>query len=266
MKIRCDECYRVLDRNEEYCKSCGAHSERMKRAMETGYYGGTLGERFKVTLLLFFILAFLGNGLLMVAIAMIRQDSSTDLYKSTYSVLVSGAVAAAAIIVVNRDLISLGWNGTKAQFLKCFIIGLLMIGIVSMLSYLTDFTRVIPNIYSDYLHSGSARWFSGRDSNATLIILALIFQILIQEVVFRRLLIDTVDDTTLLGDVNVIIISGLLGAVADFAIFMSVETIITSLIINFVMAGIYINSNRSIILNILLRFIIIIVQFMIFFV
>ena len=266
MKIRCDNCYRVLDRNEEYCKSCGAHSERMKQAMETGNYGGTIVERFKITMLIFFILGFLGNGLLMIGIAMIRKDSSTDLYKSTYSLLVSAAVCAAAIVVVNKDLISFKWNGTKQQFLQCMLIGLFTLIVVSLFSYLTRFTRVIPNIFTDYLHSGSARWFSGRDSNASLIMLALVLVILTVEVVFRRLLIDVLDDSTMLSDPMVILVSGLLGAIAEFALLMSIEIIITSLIINFVMAWIYINSNRSIILNILIRLLIIIIQFMIFFV
>ena len=266
MKIRCDNCYRVLDRNEEYCKSCGAHSERMKQAMETGNYGGTIVERFKITMLIFFILGFLGNGLLMIGIAMIRKDSSTDLYKSTYSLLVSAAVCAAAIVVVNKDLISFKWNGTKQQFLQCMLIGLFTLIVVSLFSYLTRFTRVIPNIFTDYLHSGSARWFSGRDSNASLIMLALVLVILTIEVVFRRLLIDVLDDSTMLSDPMVILVSGLLGAIAEFALLMSIEIIITSLIINFAMAWIYINSNRSIILNILIRLLIIIIQFMIFFV
>lgn len=266
MKIRCDNCYRVLDRNEEYCKSCGAHSARMKKAMETGNFGGTIVERFKITMLIFFILGFLGNGLLMIGIAMIRKDSSTDLYKSTYSLLVSAAVCAAAIIVVNKDLISFRWNGNKQQFWQAFIVGLFTIIVVSLLSYLTNFTRVIPNIFTNYLHSGYARWFSGRDSNASLIMVALVLVVLTEEIVFRRLLIDVLDDSTMLGDSMVILVSAALGTIAEFALLMSMETLITSLIINFVMAWIYINSNRSIILNIFIRLLIIIVQFMIFFV
>jgi hypothetical protein len=238
----------------------------MKQAMETGNYGGTIVERFQITMAIFFLLGFLGKGVLMVCIAMIRQDDHTDLYKSTYSLLVSAAVCAAVIIVVNKDLISFKWNGTKQQFLQCMLIWLFTLIVVSLFSYLTRFTRVIPNIFTDYLHSGSARWFTGRDSNASFIMLALVLVILTVEVVFRRLLIDVLDDSTMLSDPMVILVSGLLGAVAEFALLMSMEIIITSLIINFVMAWIYINSNRSIILNILIRLFIIIIQFMIFFV
>ena len=36
MKIRCNNCYRVLNNNEEYCTKCGTHSEEIQRIMETG--------------------------------------------------------------------------------------------------------------------------------------------------------------------------------------------------------------------------------------
>ena len=45
-------------------------------------------------------------------------------------------------------------------------------------------------------------------------------------------LIDVLDDSTMLSDPMVILVSGLLGAIAEFALLMSIEIIITSLIIN----------------------------------
>ena len=89
MKIRCQNCYRILDKNEEYCKSCGAHSEQMQKAMATGNYGGAPLDRFKMGALLFLILAFFGNGIIMVTLAVIKKDSSTDLFKYSYSLLFS---------------------------------------------------------------------------------------------------------------------------------------------------------------------------------
>ena len=72
MKIRCKNCYRVLDPNEEYCKACGEHSEQMKKAMETGNYGGGPLDRFKIAFALFAVLAFLGNGIIMTIFAVIK--------------------------------------------------------------------------------------------------------------------------------------------------------------------------------------------------
>ncbi len=267
MKIRCKNCYRVLDRNEEYCKSCGEHSEQMKKAMETGNFGGGPLDRFKIGALLFLILAFFGNGIVMISLAVITKDSSQDLYKSTYALLFSSVLALGATIIVHyKDLIDFIWNGNKGQFVRCLFIGSMMVAIVSLLSMLTKYTRVIPNLYTDYLHSGYARFFSGKDSNALFILIALICVALVEEIVFRRLMIDAIDDSTMLSDTMVILVGGIVGTIADFAWVMATETIVASLIINLVMTGIYVNSNRSLGLNVLLRVLIIVIQFLIFYV
>lgn len=267
MKIRCKNCYRVLDRNEEYCKSCGEHSEQMKKAMETGNFGGGPLERFKIAALLFLILAFFGNGIVMISLAVITKDSSADLFKSSYSLLFSSVLALGAIIIVHyKDLIDFFWNGSKSQFGKCLFIGTLMVLVVSLLSMLTEYTRVIPNLFSDYLHSGYARFFSGKSSNASFILIAFICIAIVEEIVFRRLMIDAIDDSTMLSDTMIILVGGIVGAVADFAWVMKPETVVTSLIINLVMTGIYVNSNRSLGLNIFLRILIIVIQFLIFYV
>ncbi len=265
MKIRCQNCYRVLDRNEEYCKSCGEHSEQMKRAMETGNFGGGPLDRFKIGALLFLILAFFGNGIIMITLAVIQKDSNTDLYKFSYGLLISSVVALAAIFIVHyKDLIDFIWNGNKEQFGRCLLLGLLGVVIVSLLSILSNATRVIPNVYTNYLQSGYARFFSGKDSNATFILISLICVAVVEEIVFRRLLIDAIDDQTMLSDTMVVIFGGLVATIADFAWLMSVETIVTSLIINFILTWIYMNSNRSLGLNLLLRVLIIVIQFLIF--
>lgn len=265
MKIRCQNCYRVLDKNEEYCKSCGEHSEQMKRAMETGNYGGGPLDRFKIGALLFLILAFFGNGIIMVTLAVIQKDSNTDLSKFSYGLLISSVITLFSIIIVHhKELMDFVWNGNKKQFVSCFVLGFMGVIIVSLLSLLTNVTRVIPNTFTDYLHSGYARFFSGKESNVLFILISLICVAIVEEIVFRRLLIDALDDSTMLSDTMIIIVGGLIGAIADFAWLMCVETIITSLIISFIMTGIYINSNRSVGLNILLRVLIIIIQILIF--
>lgn len=267
MKIRCKNCYRVLDRNEEYCKSCGEHSEQMQKAMETGNFGGGPLDRFKIGAVLFLILAFFGNGIMMISLAVITKDSSADLFKSSYALLFSSVLALGAVFIVHyKDLVDFIWNGNKGQFLRCLFIGSMMVAIVSLLSLLSEYTRVIPNIFSDYLHSGYARFFSGKNSNALFILIALVCVALVEEIIFRRLMIDAIDDSTMLSDTMVIVVGGIVGAICDFAWVMAPETLITSLIINFVMTGIYVNSNRSLGLNILLRLLIIVIQFIIFYV
>ena len=267
MKIRCKSCYRVLDRNEEYCKACGEHSEQMRKAMETGNFGGGPLERFKIAAILFLVLAFFGNGIMMISLGMITKDSQVDLYKYTYALLFSSVLAFGAILIVHyKDLVDFIWNGNKEQFGKCLFIGSMTVAIVSLLSMLTNFTKVMPTVFSDFLHSGYARFFTGKDSNGMFILISLLCVALVEEIVFRRLMIDAIDDSTMLSDNMVIVVGGVVATIASFAWVMRPEIIICSLIINLVMTGIYINSNRSLGLNIFLRILIIVIQFLIFYV
>ena len=51
MKIRCKNCYRVLNPNEEYCTACGEHSAAMQKAMITGDYGPDTVGKLKISLI-----------------------------------------------------------------------------------------------------------------------------------------------------------------------------------------------------------------------
>ena len=51
MKIRCKNCYRVLNPNEEYCTACGEHSAAMQKAMITGDYGPDNAGKLKINVL-----------------------------------------------------------------------------------------------------------------------------------------------------------------------------------------------------------------------
>ena len=61
MKIRCKNCYRVLNENEEYCTSCGEHSLEMAEYMRTGIRKISQGEKLKTALLFFAFIAFIGK-------------------------------------------------------------------------------------------------------------------------------------------------------------------------------------------------------------
>ena len=82
--------------------------------------------------------------------------------------------------------------------------------------------------------------------------------------VFRKYLIDAFDDGTLLSDFWIIIISSLIATLGDFMWTMGVETIICSAILNLSMSAIYMYTNRSLGINILLRFLLVIATVIIF--
>ena len=214
---------------------------------------------------LFAVLAFLGNGIIMTIFAVIKEDASSSLFNKSYALLFSSILAFLAIFIIHiKDLKDFFWNGNKNQFINCFVVGMLFVVFATLCSLLTKYTRVLPLYATNYLSSGAAKLFSGPKTNISVLFVSFILVALTEEIVFRRLLIDALDDGTMLGDTGVIIVAGLVGTIMSFSWIMSVETLIVSLVMNLVLAGIYANSNRSLGLNILFRILIIVSQFIIF--
>ncbi len=265
MKIRCKNCYRVLDVNEEYCKSCGTHSEQMAKAMATGDFSGGPVERFKIGLILFLILAFLGNGIIMTLFAVIEENPNQDLYNRSSAMIFSSIITFVVVTAIHyRDLKDWIWNGNKKQFINVAILGIIFLAITALLPLLSDVTQVIPEYIKNYLTKGNPSWFGNGTTNIFFILIALILVAFVEEVIFRRLLIDTLDDATLLGDISIILLTGLVSTIFDFAWIMAPETLISSFLIHTFLAGVYANTNRSLGMTFLFRVLIIVCQFIIY--
>ena len=264
MKIRCKNCYKVLEPNEEYCTYCGEHSEQIKRAMETGNYGPNPSDTLKLSLILFGILAFIGTGIFMVIFATTRNDASMSLFNRSYALLLTSIITFSVIVITcHKSLKNLFWNGNKDQLLGSFILGTVFIVIAFFSSLLTDVTRVLPRFATDYFSNPDASLF---DKNATGIIPMIIAFTLVvfTEEIIRRFLIDTFDDLTLLSDFFIVLFSGIIGTIIDFAWIMAPETLIVSFITNTLFSSMYIYTNRSIGVNILVRVLLILCEVLIF--
>ena len=87
MKIRCKNCYRILNPNEEYCTSCGEYSEKMHKAMVTGDYGPDPVAKFKISFGIYAIAGFILCGIFQVIFALIENkmnnDDTLDIYYDT---------------------------------------------------------------------------------------------------------------------------------------------------------------------------------------
>ena len=141
------------------------------------------------------------------------------------------------------------------------LVGILVMGIIGVLHYLSVNTRVIPNYMVDFLNGTIIFEVDGNWMSSTTLLISLLFSIVVEEIVFRKRLIDALDDETLLGDTAIVIISAIIATILDFMWLMSTETIITMFILNMAMSGIYMNTNRSIGINIILRVILICIIF-----
>lgn len=265
MKIRCENCFRVLDKNEDYCKNCGTHSEQMARAMETGDFSGGPIERLKIGFILFVTLAFLGNGIIMTILAIIKEDASMSLYNRSYAMIFSSFITFITMYIVHlKDIKDYMWNGNLKQLIGALVLGILFVVMTIFLPKLSDMTYVIPSYIVKHLQSGTAEWFGGKHTSVALMMGSLILIALVEELLFRRLLIDTLDDATLLSDTSIIIIGGVVSTILDFAWLMSFETIIVTFFMHTLLTGIYANTNRSVGINIFIRILVIVLQFVIF--
>lgn len=254
MKIRCKNCYKVLNPNEEYCTYCGEHSEQIAKAMKTGDYGGGAEQKIKISFLVFILIAFLGTGIISVVLAAIQGTAYNDIYKKANSLLITSIVTLVIMVIINyKEFKDYFWNGNIKQLLGCSAIAVLTVIIVCSLSLISNYTTIFPSEYIGYFQSGKARWFSGGQTNLFLTLLTFLMIAFVEELLFRRMFIDALDENTMLSDPVIILIGGIVGSSLDFAWIMSPETLVCSFIINLVATGIYANSNRSMILNIILR-------------
>lgn len=254
MKIRCKKCYKELDLLEEYCTNCGEHSLRIKEAMRTGDYGPNALDKVKTALIIFFFTAFLANGILQVIFAKIEDTSVTTMYNKMNALFYSSIICFLVVsIVYRKDILKSLFNGSSKELLLSFLIGIVFSSIIIFLHLLFKYTKVLPISFCNYLESESAVLYNNSRENVLFIILAYFLVIIVEEYLFRRILIDAIDESTLLSDLMIILISGLIGTVLDFAWIMSVETLIISLLSSLFFSAIYIYTNRSILVNIILR-------------
>lgn len=267
MKIRCKNCYRVLNQNEEYCTNCGEHSADMEKAMKTGHYENGVGEKLKIALIFYCFVAIIGNGIFRVIFGLIQKkinvnyQISTDVFGQANSLLVtSAALLCLLLIFYRKELKTMIFQGTIKQLLGSLFIGFMFVGIVVMLSKLTDITRVVPNFMIESLTSDRA---AVEGTGAFQSILALIFIVISEEIVFRRRLIDAFDEGTMFGDITTIIITGVIATCLDFLWLMTVETLIISFVLNILMSAIYVYTNRSLGINILIRILLVVLVFII---
>lgn len=265
MKIRCKNCYRVLDPLEEYCKSCGTHSEEIAKAMKTGNYGMDNSGRLKVSLFIFAAIAFIGTGIFMIIFGGFSNDATQSLFNKSNALLITSVITTITLYIVNAKSLKDYFINTDLKKLLLASVFFVIFGVVVvLLSQLTSFTRVLPSYVTDYLSSGTARFFSGKSTNIVFLFVSLLLVILTEELLFRRLIIDFFDEQTMLSDFFIILFTALIGTFLDFIWVMSPETLICSFIMNVLLSAIYMNTNRSVLPNILFRVIIVVIEFIIF--
>lgn len=282
MKIRCRNCYRVLNNDEEYCTRCGAHSDEVKELMESGVTPIDEVEVAKHSMLGYFFIAFLLNGILNVLFGVVFNtihegynygEVGMDLplavtyFSAANSLLITSVIILFVAFMFNyKDLMNFIKIHDKKRMIYTTVIGsLLMLGLVFITKY-TDLT-FLPIYFRDYLIEPTIDM--KLDGSLTLfkIIVILICYSMVEEVIFRKALINGFDEGTLLRDSSIIILQTLISTIMTSACFLLLQktsfvdylwTIGGNLIFQLAMGINYYLNKRSITSNLIIRIIFII--------
>lgn len=269
MKIRCKNCYRILNKNEEYCTSCGEYSTRMHNAMVTGDFGPNPGEKFKLSLGIFLIAGFIVCGILQVVFAAIENKENggngfTSLFCQSNSLFYSSLLATLIFVLFfkkdRKDFIP---QSKKEEWLGASLIAVFAIIITVLLSLLFKYTQIIPKFIVDYFKEGSVKFFDLKGACTLKIVIGSILSALCLEVV-KKYLIDALDDT-MLGDTAIFVIAAISTTIMELAWVMSLDIVICALIVNITTTGIYMYTNRNIVINLVLRVLLYVVAILVLF-
>lgn len=282
MKIRCRSCYRVLNNDEEYCTRCGAHSDEIKELVDSGITPIDEVAVAKQSILSYLFIAFLLNGILNVLFGVIfdtihkgynygEVGSELPLAVTYFSASNSLLITSLIIVVVSflfnyKDLLPFLKINNKKIFLFCTsIISLLMVGFSFITKY-TDLT-FLPIYIRDYLIEPTQDMKLVGSFNLFKIIVILVCYAFVEEVIFRKAIINGFDQGTLLRDSTIIIIQALIGTILSSVCFLLLQktsfgnymwTLGGSFIFQLIMGLNYYFNKRSIASNLIIRLIFII--------
>lgn len=277
MKIRCQNCYRVLNNNEEYCTKCGTHSAEIQHIMETGETPVDETGQFKLHLYLYLGIAFLLNGALFVLYGVffdkmkpgeygeIGDTMPKDItYFSSINALLITSIAM-FILVLLFNIKNIFVDFKIADKKRAIFSGILMLFVSVGLIYLTKFTNisVIPMYMKEYLQGSisDGDLFANSISLWKIVVVLLTYNV-VQEYIFRKHLSAAIDESTLLDLPMTIILMTIVGAFLDvicFSIFSSgtFSTIIYVFLGALIYQGIlnlnYFYNKQSMLINIIIR-------------
>ena len=150
-------------------------------------------------------------------------------------------------IVFRKELKQIFFRGKIFQTIGGLTIGLVTGTILIIVSSLFDFVKIIPENLLAYVpvNKVSFEFFS--------LLFVMILVSICEEYIYRHRLINFFDEDTMLNDFWIVFLTTIISTVLSFAWFMSVKILIMTFIINLLMSLLYINTNRSLGINIVVR-------------
>ncbi len=289
MKVRCRNCFRILNNNEEYCTRCGEHSEEIAEIMRTGIEPVNEGAEFKVNLLVYLGCGFLLNGVCSILFANMFSRMYPEIefgeigspfpqaatyFATVNALLISSIVLAIILFIIN-------YKNLKKDFVlverKTLVItGLIGIVVAVGMAFITKYTDLIfiPTYFKDYLLAPNAEVIVENSMSYFKVIVILVLYAYIQEIVFRKWLISAIDENTLLNTKGMIVVQALISVVLEyicFSFFASIShntlpfilILVGSFILHLLLGISYFTNKRTIATNIMLRIVLIVAMIII---
>lgn len=287
MRIRCKNCYRVLNNDEEWCTRCGAHSDEVAELMKSGIEPINEVHIMKSSLLLYLLIAFLVNGLLNVIFGVIFNAMYDNYYygevgsnlpnaivyfSAINSLMVTSIIMAIVAYFVNlKDFNTFLKIKDQKRLLISLIIGLFVSAGLVVLARFTNVT-IIPIYFRDFLLEKTPDMTLTGSMKLFKIIVVLVFYGLAEEIIFRKAIIGGMDEATLLPDWQIVILQGLIATVLSALCFLILARLslvnyllclAASLIFNTTMGFCYYYNKKSLVVNLIIRMAIIILAIII---
>ena len=248
MKIRCKNCYRVLNENEDYCTSCGEYSAEMAEYMRTGVRKVSQGEKLSTALIFFAFIAFIGTGAFSIGASIVQGEVGINgMYELMGKMITSLGLVVALTIAFRKELKGILFKANLVQTIFSVVIGLVASAILIIVSTLTNVTKIIPQSLIDFIPNNKL------SIEGLALIFVLFLVTICEEYIYRHRLVNYFDEDTMLNDFWIVVLTVLISTILSFAWFMSLEILIMTFLINVLMTLIYINTNKSLGINIIIK-------------
>lgn len=282
MKIRCNNCYKVLNNDEVWCTRCGAHSDEVEEIMKSGITPIDESEIGKKSIIMYLLFAFVINGFLDVLFGVVFNsvNSGYDLgdvgqnlplalttFSSINSLMIVGIILAPIVFLINyKDLKEYFRIEFNKKSITSLVIGVIIMTFFAFLTKYTNINFIVPYFKDFLMNHPQEMLLSGSVSTFKIIIILLLF-VIIEEIVFRKAFISWLDQTTLLPDGVIIDLQTLLSTALQVLCFLLLVStsisnyiyfILSNLCFNALLAVNYYHNNRNIFINLIIRVVFII--------
>ena len=241
----------------------------------------------KTSLLLYLLIAFLVNGLLNVIFGVVFNAMYDNYYygevgsnlpnaivyfSAVNSLLVTSIIMAiVAYFVNNKEFDKQISFKNKKRFLISLGCGLVVVSGLIVLARFTNAT-MIPIYFRDFLLSKTPDMTLTGSMNLFKIIVILLCYGIAEELIFRKAIIGGLDEATLLPDWQIVVLQGFLATILSALCFLILARLtlvnylwclLSSLVFNTLMGFCYYYNQKSLLVNLILRVVIIILAIII---